>query len=82
VIHPVDHAVACKYLLCDYLDDHPRWSAGRPRTAHLVALPATTLPDGFIAAGLAGWMAIDTTDVPHAAARIKAALRKVRAAHG
>jgi hypothetical protein len=42
VIHPVDQAVACKYLLCDYLAEHPRWSAGRPRTAHLVALPATT----------------------------------------
>nr|WP_275585601.1 ATP-binding domain-containing protein [Blastococcus saxobsidens] len=78
VIRPVDQAVACKYLLCEYLADHPRWSAGRPRTAHLVAVPATTLPGDFIAPGLARWMAIDSTDVAHAAARIRAALAKVR----
>ncbi|RZU32472.1 nuclease-related domain-containing DEAD/DEAH box helicase [Blastococcus saxobsidens] len=78
VIRPVDQAVACKYLLCEYLGDHPRWTAGRPRTAHFVAVPATTLPDDFIAPGLARWMAIDATDVPHAAARIRAALAKVR----
>ncbi|RBY75116.1 nuclease [Blastococcus sp. TF02-09] len=78
VIHPVDQAVACKYLLCDYLADHPRWSAGRPRSAHLVAVPATTLPADFVAPGLARWMALDVTDVPHAAARIRAALEKVR----
>ncbi|WP_104526012.1 NERD domain-containing protein [Blastococcus atacamensis] len=78
VIRPVDQAVACKYLLCEYLADHPRWRAGRPRTAHLVAVPATTLPDDFRASGLARWMALDTTDVPHAAARIRAALEKVR----
>ncbi|WP_100500812.1 NERD domain-containing protein [Geodermatophilus chilensis] len=77
-IHPVDQAVACKYLLCDYLAEHPRWRAGRPRVAHLVALPATTLPDAFLAPRLARWMAIDTTDVPHAAARIRAALQQVR----
>ncbi|RFU21149.1 nuclease-related domain-containing DEAD/DEAH box helicase [Geodermatophilus marinus] len=78
VIHPVDQAVACKHLLCDYLADHPRWTAGRPRTAHLVALPATTLPAGFRAPGLARWMALDRTDLPHAAARIRAALQRVR----
>ncbi|MGY1620504.1 NERD domain-containing protein [Geodermatophilus sp. SYSU D00691] len=77
-IHPVGQAVACKYLLCEYLADHPRWTAGRPRTAHLVALPATTLPDAFVAPGLARWMALDKSDVPHAAARIRSALEKVR----
>jgi hypothetical protein len=78
VIHPVDQAVACKYLLCGYLAEHPRWSGGRPRTAHLVAVPATTLPNAFMAPGLARWMALDKTDLPHAAARIRAALEKVR----
>lgn len=77
-IHPVDQAVACKYLLCDFLAGHPRWTGGRPRIAHFVAVPATRLPDDFIAPGLARWMAIDRHDVPHAAARIKAALEKVR----
>ena len=78
VIHPVAQAVACKHLLADYLAEHPRWSAGRPRLAHLVALPATTLAADFMAPGLARWMAIDKTDVLHVAARIKAALEKVR----
>jgi hypothetical protein len=78
VIHPVDQAVACKYMLADYLGEHPRWTAGRPRLAHLVALPSTTLPADFMAPGLARWMAIDKADVPHAAARIKAALQQVR----
>ena len=77
-IHPVDQAVACKYLLCEYLAEHPRWSGGRPRTAHMVAVPATTLPADFVAPGLARWMALDVTDVPHAAARIRAALVQVR----
>ncbi|SET22075.1 nuclease-related domain-containing protein [Geodermatophilus poikilotrophus] len=77
-IHPVDQAVACKYLLGDYLVGHPRWTAGRPRLAHLVALPATTLPAGFRAPGLARWMALDGTDIPHAAPRIRAALQQVR----
>lgn len=78
VIHPVDQAVACKHLLCDYLAEHHAWTGGRPRTAHLVAVPATTLAAGFMAPGLARWMAIDKTDVPHAAARIRAALEQVR----
>jgi hypothetical protein len=78
VIHPVDQAIACKHLLAGYLDDHSRWSAGRPRLAHLVALPATTLLSDFMAPGLARWMTLDKTDVPHAAARIRAALEKVR----
>jgi hypothetical protein len=77
-IHPVDQAVACKYLLGGYLGEHPRWTAGRPRMVHLVALPATTLPAAFRAPGLARWMAIDRTDVPHAAARIRSALQQVR----
>ena len=77
-IHPVDQATACKYLLCDHLAEHPRWTAGRPRLAHLVALPATTLPEAFRAPGLARWMTIDKTDVPHGAARIRAALQQVR----
>jgi Nuclease-related domain/UvrD-like helicase C-terminal domain/AAA domain len=78
VIHPVDQAVACKHLLAGYLAENPRWTAGRPRLAHLVALPATTLPAQFMAPGLARWMAIDGTDLPHAAARIRGALEKVR----
>ena len=77
VIHPVDQARTCKYLLRDYLDRHPRWTAGNPRLVHLVALPATTLPQDFFAADLPRWMVLDKTDVPYAASRIEDALRRV-----
>jgi hypothetical protein len=77
VIHPVDQAVACKYLLRDYLEQHPRWSGGRPRLQHLVALPGTTLPDDFWVSDLPRWMVLDRTDLPYAASRVEAALRKL-----
>ncbi|MGY1840250.1 MULTISPECIES: NERD domain-containing protein [unclassified Modestobacter] len=77
VIHPVDQARICKYLLRDYLDEHPRWSAGNARLGHLVALPTTTLPDDFRAPDLPRWMVVDQTDLPHAASRIETALRKL-----
>jgi hypothetical protein len=77
VIHPVDQARTCKYLLRDYLDKHPRWSAGNPRLVHLVALPTTTLPHDFRAPDLPRWMAIDSTDLPHTASRVEAALRRL-----
>ncbi|MGY1927069.1 nuclease-related domain-containing protein, partial [Modestobacter sp. SYSU DS0903] len=63
VIHPVDQARICKYLLRDYLDEHPRWSAGNARLGHLVALPTTTLPDDFRAPDLPRWMVVDQTDL-------------------
>ncbi|RBY91055.1 NERD domain-containing protein [Blastococcus sp. TF02A-30] len=77
VIHPVDQARICKYLLRGYLDRHPRWTASNPRLVHLVALPATTLPDDFFAPDLPRWMVLDKTDLPFAASRVEEALRKV-----
>jgi hypothetical protein len=77
VIYPVDQARTCKYLLRSYLDKHPRWSAGNPRLGHLVALPTTTLPEDFRAPDLPRWMVIDQSDLPYAASRIEAALRKL-----
>jgi hypothetical protein len=77
VIHPVDQARSCKYLLRNYLDKHPRWSAGNPRLGHLVALPTTTLSDDFRAPDLPRWMAIDKANLPYSASRIEAALRKL-----
>ncbi len=74
-IHPVDQAKRCKYLLRDYLRKDRRWSAGDPRMVHLVALPTTTLPDGFAAPDAPRWMVLDRTDLPQSAARIAAALR-------
>ncbi|GAB3358747.1 nuclease-related domain-containing DEAD/DEAH box helicase [Modestobacter lapidis] len=77
VIHPVDQARTCKYLLRNYLDKHPRWTAGKPRLGHLVALPTTTLTADFRAPDLPRWMALDATDLAYAANRIEAALAKL-----
>src|SRR3954454_12499953 len=77
VIHPVDQARICKYALRDYLDGHPRWSAGNPRLGHLVALPTTTLPEDFWLSDLPRWMVRDKSDLPFAASRVEAALRKL-----
>jgi hypothetical protein len=77
VIHPVDQARTCRYLLRDYLDKHPRWTAGTPRLTHLVALPTTPLPPDFRAPDLPRWMVIDKTDLPFAASKIEDALRRL-----
>ena len=76
-IHPVEQAIACKYMLRHHLERHPRWSAGHPRLGHLVALPTTTLPDDFWLPDLPRWMVLDHTDLPYAASRVEAALRKL-----
>src|SRR3954468_20945304 len=76
-IHPVEQARTCKYLLRNYLDKHPRWSAGNPRLGHLVALPTTTLPENFWLPDLPRWMVLDKSDLPFAASRVEAALRKL-----
>ncbi|MGY1669445.1 NERD domain-containing protein [Geodermatophilus sp. SYSU D00710] len=75
-IHPVDQAVRCKYLLREYLRQDRRWRAGDPRMVHLVALPATVVPDGFAAPDAPRWMVIDRTDLAEAAARVASALRR------
>jgi hypothetical protein len=76
-IHPVEQAMKCKYLLRDYLRQDLRWTSGDPRTVHLVALPATTVPDDFCAPDAPRWMVLDRTDLPQAAGRIASALRRL-----
>jgi superfamily I DNA/RNA helicase len=76
-IGPVDQAKTCKYLLRDYLRRDGRWTAGDPRMVHLVALPATTLPDDFSAPDAPRWMVLDSGDVPSAAGRIASALHRL-----
>jgi len=76
-IDPVGQARRAKYWLRDYLDAHPRWTRGRPRLAHLIALTATELDDTFTAPTDAPrWMIIDRSEIQHTAARISAALRQ------
>jgi hypothetical protein len=76
-IRPVDQAKKCKYLLRDYLRRDRRWTSADPRMVHLVALPATTLPDDFDAPDAPRWMVIDSTDCSSAAGRIASALRQL-----
>jgi hypothetical protein len=76
-IRPVEQAKVCKYLLRDYLRKDGRWTAGDPRMTHLVALPTTTLPDGFAAPDAPRWLVLDREDLPRAAGRIAAALRQL-----
>ncbi|SSC25225.1 DNA helicase, UvrD/REP type [Klenkia terrae] len=75
-IPPVEQALKCKYAPRDFLDHAPRWSRGNPRLAHLVALPTTTLPDGFVAPDAPRWAVIDKTELDQAAGRIASALRR------
>ncbi|SDG35413.1 NERD domain-containing protein [Klenkia brasiliensis] len=75
-IHPVEQALKCKYALRDYLYAAPRWSRGNPRLVHLVALPTTTLPGGFVAPDAPRWALIDKTELSEAAGRIASALRQ------
>jgi hypothetical protein len=75
-IHPVEQALKCKYALRDYLHAAPRWSRGNPRLVHLVALPTTTLPDGFVAPDAPRWALIDKSELSEAAGRIASALRR------
>lgn len=76
-IDPVGQARTCKYLLHDYLRDHPRWGSGKLRTIHLVALPTTTLPPDFTAPDAPRWLVVDKPQTAEAAGRIAAALRSV-----
>ncbi len=66
-IDPVGQARACKYLLHQHLHGHPRWSRGKLRTAHLVALPTTVLPDDVTAPDLPRDLVIDKRQIDHAA---------------
>ena len=75
-IHPVEQALKCKYALRDFLHSAPRWSRGNPRLAHLVALPTTTLPDGFVAPDAPRWAVIDKAELAVSAGRIASALRR------
>ncbi|PWW23495.1 PhoH-like protein [Geodermatophilus normandii] len=75
-IRPVEQAMRCKHLLRNYLRQDRRWRAGDPRMVHLVALPATVVPDDFSAPDAPRWMVLDRTDLPHAAARVASALRQ------
>ncbi|ROP45746.1 NERD domain-containing protein [Pseudokineococcus lusitanus] len=79
VVHPVDQARTCKYLLREALRRHPRWPLAEDlRSVHLVALPATTLPPDHDTTDAPRWMVLDRTDLPWVAERVRDALDRAR----
>lgn len=73
-IHPVDQARVCKYLIRQYLREHPVWRWSDPRMAHLVAFPYTDIPDGFRAPDCDRDRVIGRGDLDRAAAVVRQAL--------
>ncbi len=73
-VNPVEQARTCRYMLRSFLSNHPGWSHGWPRLAHLVVFPFTDVPDGFKSTECPRWMIVDRGDVPQIVDRVVAAL--------
>lgn len=58
-----DQVTSGKYLLGRYLVRHPRWSHGRPRMAHMVALPDSVIGPADPSPGLPRAWIVDSTDL-------------------
>ncbi len=65
-----EQVTSAKYLLGRYLTKHPRWSAGRQRMGHLVALPDSVVGPEDPSPGLPRAWIVDRTDLSDLAGRI------------
>lgn len=74
IVHPVDQARTCKYLLRDYLRADRRWGHRPLRMAHMVVFPATSIPADFDAPDCGRWRILDRADLANAAQGIRNAL--------
>lgn len=70
-IEPVRQAREACYALRDYIEYDPRWTQGRLRWDHVVALPHTELPDDFELADCPRWKVIDRNDLSQLASRLR-----------
>ncbi len=70
-IEPVRQAREACYALRDFVESDPRWTQGRLRWDHVVALPNTELPEGFGLPDCPRWKVIDRTDMAHLAERLR-----------
>jgi hypothetical protein len=61
---------AC-YALREFVETDPRWTQGRLRWDHAVALPHTELPADFGLPDCPRWKVIDRTDLPQLADRLR-----------
>lgn len=73
-IEPVRQAREACYALRDYVENDPRWTQGRLRWDHIVALPHTELPDDFELPDCPRWKVIDRNDMPQLASRLREVL--------
>ena len=78
--NPVEQALKCKYLLRDYLREHPAWRHGDPRMVHLVAFPDTDVPADFQAPDCRRDMVIGLHDLEVAAGIVRDALARAESA--
>lgn len=70
-IEPVRQAREACYALRDYIEHDPRWTQGRLRWDHIVALPHTELPDDFELADCPRWKVVDRNNLPQLASRLR-----------
>ncbi|MFC5379315.1 nuclease-related domain-containing DEAD/DEAH box helicase [Aquipuribacter nitratireducens] len=76
-VDPVLQAQRCRYALREYLDQHPRWSAGHVRAQHVVAFPWTRVPEDRVTTDCPRWRVLDQDDLAHAARQVAAAVAQV-----
>jgi hypothetical protein len=70
-IEPVRQARDACYALREFVAAGPRWTQGRLRWDHVVALPYTKLPADFDLPDFPRWKVIDCTDLPQLADRLR-----------
>ncbi|MEB3021468.1 NERD domain-containing protein [[Mycobacterium] crassicus] len=70
-INPVRQARDACYALRDFVESDPRWTQGRLRWDHVVALPHTKLPDDFELPDCPRWKVIDRNDLPQIVSRLR-----------
>ena len=78
---PVLQSQDSRHVLVRYLQRYSTTSAGRCRTAHLVAFPFTTVPAELQAADLPRGMVLDKSDLPSAADVVRRAIEQHGAGH-
>jgi hypothetical protein len=77
VIDLADQAVSEKYLVRRWLEQHPRWTGGRPRMAHFVALPQQQVRDDTeLGPGLPRNRVIDKDQIKDAASIVREVLSR------
>ena len=70
-IEPVRQVRQARYALRSFIEKDPRWTQGRVRWNHVVALPKSALPQDFALADCPRWMVIDRDEIGHIATLLR-----------